>query len=158
MREVKKIKSCEMFLVIKEILQAGGSAWITVTGMSMYPFLREDEDSVELSSTSIEKIKKGDIVLIQRLTGEYILHRVLKKEHNDFYIIGDAQQWVEGPLMPKQLVAIVTAVKRNNLIFSCQNKIWRIVVAIWINIVPLRHIFLKGIRLIAKIKKVVIHA
>ncbi len=158
MCEVKKIKSAEMFPVIKEILEGGGRAWITVTGMSMYPFLREDEDSVELSSTSVDTIKRGDIVLIQRVTGEYILHRVLRREKESFYIIGDAQQWVEGPLMPEQLIAVVTAVKRNKLQFTCQNKFWGLLVATWINMIPLRHLFLKGFRFLAKVKRVIIHA
>ena len=158
MCEIKKIKSAEMFPVIKEILEGGGSAWITVTGMSMYPFLREDEDCVELSSTSIDTIKRGDIVLIQRITGEYILHRVLRREKESFYIIGDAQQWVEGPLMPEQLIAVVTAVKRNKLQFTCQNKFWKLLVKIWINMIPLRHLFIKGIRFLGKVKRVCIHA
>ncbi|QNU66612.1 S24/S26 family peptidase [Ruminiclostridium herbifermentans] len=158
MCEVKKIKSAEMFPVIKEILDGGGRAWITVTGMSMYPFLREDEDSVELSSASIDTIKRGDIVLIKRVTGEYILHRVLRTEKDSFYIIGDAQQWVEGPLAPEQLVAVVTAVKRNKHQFTCQSKFWVLLVKIWINVIPLRHLFLKGIRFFAKAKKVIIHA
>ncbi len=158
MCEVKKIKSAEMFPVIKEILEGGGRAWITVTGMSMYPFLREDVDSVELSPTSIDAVNRGDIVLIQRVTGEYILHRVLRRGKESFYIIGDAQQWIEGPLMPEQLIAVVTAVKRNKLQFSCQNKLWKLLVRVWINIVPLRHIFLKGIRFLAKVKRVFIKA
>lgn len=158
MCEVKKIKSAEMFPVIKEILEGGGRAWITVTGMSMYPFLREDEDCVELSSASIETIRRGDIVLIQRFTGEYILHRVLRVGKGSFYIIGDAQQWIEGPLLPEQLIAVVTAIKRNKLQFSCHNKLWKLLVRVWINIVPLRHIFLKGIRFLSKVKSVFINA
>jgi hypothetical protein len=158
MCEVRKIKSAEMFPVIKEILEGGGRAWITVTGMSMYPFLREDEDCVELSPTSIDTIEKGDIVLIQRVTGEYILHRVLRKEKDSVYIIGDAQQWVEGPVKREQLIAVVTEVKRNNISFTCQNGLWKILVRVWINMIPLRHIFLKGIRFLAKVKRVCLHA
>ena len=71
--------------------------------MSMYPFLREDKDKVELAMTSFSCIKKGDVVLIKRESGEYVLHRVLKKSMDHFYIVGDAQQWIEGPLLPEQL-------------------------------------------------------
>lgn len=153
MREIRKIKSAEIFPLIKELLRDDRKAWITVTGMSMYPFLREDKDSVELSAASIGLIKKGDIVLIKRVSDEYILHRVLEKEKESFYIIGDAQQWIEGPLKPEQLIAVVTAVKRKNHQFSCQNKLWKLLVGIWINIIPLRNLILKGIRVLAKIKR-----
>lgn len=158
MREVKKIKSAQMFPVIKEILEGGRKAWITVTGMSMYPFLREDKDCVELSCTSFCTIKKGDIVLIRRVSGEYILHRVLRKEKESFYIIGDAQQWIEGPLKPEQLIAVVTAVKRNNHKFTCQSKWWRLLVDLWIKVIPLRYLILKGIRILTKIRRRLVHA
>ncbi len=152
MCEVKRIKSAELFPVIKEVLEGGSRVWITVTGMSMYPFLREDTDCVELSQVSINTIKKGDIVLIQRVTGEYILHRVLRKEKEKFFIVGDAQQWIEGPLKSEQLIAVVTAVKRKKHQISCQSMLWRILVGLWINIIPLRHIILKGVRVLTKVK------
>jgi len=158
MREVKKIKSSEIFPLIKELLNDGRKAWITVTGMSMYPFLREDKDCVELSSACITSIKRGDIVLIKRVSGEYILHRVLYKKKEYFYIIGDAQQWIEGPLKPEQLIAVVTAVKRKNHQFTCQSKWWKLLVDLWLNIIPLRHLALKGIRVIVKIKKIIFNA
>jgi len=41
---VLRIKSHDMFPAINEILAGNGSVWITVTGSSMYPFLREGED------------------------------------------------------------------------------------------------------------------
>ena len=158
MREVKEIKSAQMFPIIKEILDGGGKAWITVTGMSMYPFLREYRDCVELSVTNIASIKRGDIVLIKRVNGEYILHRVHHKEKEYFYIIGDAQQWIEGPLKPDQLLAVVTAVKRDKHQFTCQSKWWKVLTRLWINIVPLRHLILKGIRFYAKVSKRIVHA
>jgi len=96
MCQVRKVKSSELFPVIKEILSEGRTAWITVTGNSMYPFLREDIDSVKLSAASLETIKKGDIVLIRRLTGEYILHRVIRKEDDCFYMVGDPKGGLRG--------------------------------------------------------------
>lgn len=158
MCEVKKIKSEELFPIIKEILASGGKAWITVTGMSMFPFLREDKDCVELCTTSIDSIKRGDIVLIKRVSGEYILHRVHHKKKEYFYIVGDAQQLIEGPLKPEQLVAVVTAVKRKKHQFTCQNMVWKILAGIWINIIPLRHFILKGIRFLAKVRRRIVHA
>ncbi|MDF2988027.1 MAG: putative transcriptional regulator [Eubacterium sp.] len=153
MREIKLIKSADIFPVIKEILCDGTNVWITVTGMSMYPFLRENLDSVKLSKTSFDAIRKGDIVLIKRKSGEYILHRVLKKEKGHFYIVGDAQKWIEGPLQPEQLIAAVTEIKRKDHQFSCQNSWWKFLVGFWINIIPFRNYFIKAIRVFLKLKK-----
>jgi len=77
--QVLKVKSSAIFPVITELLDSGQTARITVTGNSMYPFLRAGRDSVELSKASFQEINRGDIVLIKRTNGIYILHRVIKK-------------------------------------------------------------------------------
>ena len=66
MHKVETIKSSKLFPVIQDLLAEGMSTRITVAGMSMYPFLREFTDSVELSTTNFEQIRYGDIVLIER--------------------------------------------------------------------------------------------
>lgn len=139
MRELIKVKAAELFGLVDEILGIGEKAWITVTGMSMYPFLREGRDSVELSSVTYDALKRGDIVLIRRETGQYVLHRLLKKDRDRFFIIGDAQQWVEGPLEPSQLLAYVTSIKRGKQIISCNNIILRCAVGIWLALIPYRN-------------------
>lgn len=151
MCNIKRVKSDEMFPIISEILSQGGHAWIVVTGMSMYPFLREDKDSVELTATSFKEIKRRDIVLIKRTTGEYVLHRVLRKAENSFYMIGDAQQWTEGPLVPNQLIAVVTAIKRGQKVISCDNFVWKLLTWTWLNIIPLRHVIFKIFGIIRKV-------
>jgi signal peptidase len=153
MCQVKRVKSREIFPVIQELLNQGGKAWITVTGTSMFPFLREERDSVQLVQASYEDISKGDIVLILRKTGYYVLHRVIRKKDGMFFIIGDAQRWIEGPLLPRQLIARVESVKRGNRIIRCNTVWWRTLTGIWLNIVPLRFYILRGLRLISRLGK-----
>ncbi len=143
MSETKCIKAVELFSLVNEILEQGGSAWIIVTGMSMYPFLREMKDCVELSRTSYDNINKGDIVLTKRESGAYVLHRVLKKENRSFFIIGDAQQWIEGPVLPEHLIAVVTKIKRGSRVVDCSNLLLRFAVYIWRLLIPQRHRIIK---------------
>lgn len=140
MHELKRVKAAELFPVIEDIIKHENFVWITITGMSMYPFLRDGIDSVELSAASFDKMKKYDIILIKRDDGTYVLHRVLKKEKDCFYMIGDAQQWIEGPLRPDQIVAGVTAIKRKQKVISCENKLYKIAVSLWMLLIPIRHI------------------
>lgn len=153
MRELVKVKAAELFSLVDEILRNDEKAWITVTGMSMYPFLREGEDSVELSSVDYDAVKKGDIVLIRRESGQYVLHRLLKKEKNCFYIVGDAQQWVEGPLGPEQLLAYVTSIKRGKRIITCNNLILKCAVSIWLVLIPFRR---SAMRLYCSIRRLIV--
>ena len=148
MCEVIYIKSENIFPVINEILDRGNSVRITVTGKSMYPFLREKIDSVELFPGNFNSIGIGEIVMIQRDSGEYVMHRLLKKEKDCFYILGDAQLWVEGPVRPEQLTAVVKAIWRNNKKIKCSNILWRILSLIWLNMFPFRKVIFKVYKLL----------
>ena len=53
-----------------------GQAVLPVTGGSMHPLLREG-DLVRLSAPS-GAWRPGDIILYQRLDGQYVLHRIIK--------------------------------------------------------------------------------
>ncbi len=132
MHKVNRVKSEILFPVICELIQNNQKARITVTGNSMSPFMKEVRDSVELAATSFESIRRGDIVLIKRTCGQYVMHRVYKKEKDCFYMVGDAQQWIEGPLYPEQLVAIVTRVWRKGREISCGNFWWKFLSKTWL--------------------------
>lgn len=144
MHKVSQVKSAEMFPLIKEILERGGSTRIAVTGMSMYPFLRDGKDNIELSKGSFNEIHRGDIVLIVRNSGKFVLHRVIKKKGDCFYIAGDAQQWIEGPLRPDQLFAVVTAVWRQKKQILCSNLWWKLLSSIWIWMLPFRYFLISN--------------
>lgn len=145
MSEVKLVKAAVMFPLVQEIFEKGGSARITVTGMSMYPFLREGKDSVELSKTDFSKIRRGNIVLALRNNGQYFLHRIYKKTEDSFYMMGDAQTWIDGPYMPSQLIAIVTKIWRRDKVIECSSIGWRVCSSIWHILKPVRRIMLRVI-------------
>lgn len=138
MGEVKKIKAAEMFNLVSEIIAQGQSARIAVTGTSMYPFLRDSIDSVELSRADFSSVARRDIVLIRRNDGAYVLHRIIKTTSQDIYIIGDAQQWIEGPVSPDKLIAVVSAIWRKDKKISCTNPWWQIMSEVWLRLRPFR--------------------
>lgn len=138
MCKIKTVRSADVFPLVRELLHNGTNVSIIVTGTSMYPFLRPDIDRVELRQVNFTDIKRGDIVLILRKDGAYVLHRVLCKTANEFFIIGDNQKWIEGPLEPGQLVATTASIWRQNKNIDCNNRIWRFFSAIWLGIIPLR--------------------
>jgi len=150
MCEVRYVESKHMFPVINEILSNQGKARITVTGMSMYPFLREFTDSVELSSSNFCSIVRGDVVIILRDSGEYVMHRVVKKQKDYFYMVGDAQQWIEGPLLPDQLIAIVTSVWRNDKLISCSSFWWKLLSHTWLLLLPFRRYIIRAHSLVRR--------
>ncbi|QAA34509.1 S24/S26 family peptidase [Clostridium manihotivorum] len=146
MQKFKAIKSEVLFPVIRGILDEGRSARITVTGMSMYPFLRENIDSVELSNTNPKTIKKGDIVMVLRDTNEYVMHRVIKVEEGCFYMVGDAQEDIEGPLRFNQVFAKVNAIWRQDKRIDVENSVLKFMSRIWLVLRPFRIDIIKGYR------------
>lgn len=137
------VKSKEFFPVINEILANNQSARITIIGNSMYPFLREYHDSVELSSVDFKVVRKGDIVLVLRDSGEYVLHRVIKKQEDSFYIAGDSQISIEGPIRPNQLLAKVKKVWRYNKEIKCSGIVWRLISRLWLFCYPFRYVLIR---------------
>lgn len=87
---------------------------LTVTGGSMYPFLRAGVDSVLLAGIGGQALKKGDIVLYKRDNGQHVLHRIVKKTKAGFFMAGDAQTMVEGPVDWQCILAVVTRVYRGS--------------------------------------------
>lgn len=151
MNEIKTVKAANLFPIITDIIEVGQSVRISVSGSSMSPFLHDSVDSVEMSKGEFSSISRGDIVLIRRTGGAYVMHRVYKKEKDCFYMVGDAQQWIEGPLFPEQLVAVVPSVWRKERHISCSNPCWKFLSRFWLLVLPVRHHIFRMVRLLKRL-------
>lgn len=83
------MKNDEVFELIKERVESGGTASLTVTGVSMEPLLKNGVTRVELALP--KKIKKYDIVLYKRKNGAIVLHRVVKVKKTGLSCRGDGE-------------------------------------------------------------------
>lgn len=136
--EIKTVKSYELMPAIAEMLSTWTSVRIMVTGNSMYPFLRHRIDAVDLSLVGLTALKRGDVVLVKRDSGQYVLHRIIKKCEDSIFILGDAQHEMEGPLLLEQVIAVVTSVWRDKLVIDCNDLRWRTCSMLWLLLRPLR--------------------
>lgn len=131
------IHAKELFELAEVLFAQGQQMRFTITGNSMYPFMRHQTDEVILGAPDYAKLKKGVIVLVLRDNGQYVLHRVVKVNKSGFYMIGDAQTFLDGPYRPEQLKAVVTGIFRKGVEITHSPK-WRIASVVWRWIVPLR--------------------
>ena len=136
------IKAKELFSLAEVLFEQGQQMRFTITGNSMYPFMRHRTDEVTLAAPDYSKLKKGMIVLALRDNGQFVLHRIVKLKKAGFYMIGDAQTNLDGPYRPDQLKAIVTGVFRRGDEITHSIK-WRIASTVWRWIVPLRPLIIK---------------
>lgn len=140
MPKIVSLSADQLFVLTEECIKKGQSVRVTVKGNSMSPFLRSEVDSVELAAADFNTLNQGDIVLIRRTTGEYILHRVFEKNNNYFSILGDAQTTPEGPIYKEQLLATVTSIWRGDVSIQCSSLVWKTLGIFWINVLTLRKI------------------
>ncbi len=98
------IKADDWVTALLPLLAEGKAVKIKPTGWSMVPFITGDRDMVEIKAAD-SNLKRGDIVLYRRSNGRYVLHRVYKVRGDEYYLLGDSQNWIEGPIKRDQIIA-----------------------------------------------------
>lgn len=136
----------ELFPVLKELLDSGKDVSLNTKGSSMTPFIHEKD--VLYVTPAPEVLKRGDMAVFQRLSGEYVMHRIryVRQGANgikEYYFIGDAQNWTEGPIFREQIFGLVTAVKRRGKWTDKKHFVWWFYRHVWLNMVPVRHLVFK---------------
>ena len=139
----------EMMPLITEAINSGKSVELSPRGTSMLPMLREGKDSVILSAPQGE-LKKYDIPLYRRKDGTYALHRVIAIGDYSYVCIGDNQYFAET-VYHHQVIAVVTAFKKNGRLLTVDNRRYRIYVALRMYMRPARYFL---IRVKRKIKRI----
>ena len=111
--ELMRIGNEALFALARELFAEGKKIKFVVAGSSMYPFIRHDRDMVTLAGAGFSEIRVSDIVLAYRENQrKYILHRVVKKTRQAFYMTGDAQTALDGPYSESALIGVVTEIHR----------------------------------------------
>ena len=123
------------------LLEETGSVPLVISGSSMTPFLVHRRDTVYLSKVC-RPLKRGDMILFRRDSGDYILHRILRAEQGIYILVGDAQNWMET-VREDQVMATVTAVRRKGKLLTEGSFCWIFFEKIWIRMIPLRHPIMK---------------
>ncbi len=131
-----KIVDTKAYLdMICDLLKAGETASIPVSGSSMTPFLHNG-DTVFLQAPE-KPLKKGDIVLYTRPTGQYVLHRIVRRRADgSFLVAGDAQTALEQ-IHGACIRGVVTQVQHKGQHLTPESKRWRYCAMVWGTLPPL---------------------
>ena len=150
--EKKIVSAQDMFPVMLELLDKKRQASFIVTGMSMWPFLCHGRDSVIIEACDVNRIKKGDIVLISVLGKQYLLHRVTKILPEGFETTGDGNCFHDG-VFPRSFVkARVSCIIRKGKRINCFSIPWKFIFRCWMLLFPVRNQLLFLLRELSKIK------
>lgn len=127
----------EYVSVLREIAESGKVVSLRISGGSMTPFLAHGRDYIYFTKPDRE-LRRGDMVFYQRQNGQYVMHRIYKKKADGYYIVGDAQAEIEGPIAESQIFARIVKVKRKDRLLQPGDFWWEFFEHVWIRIVPLR--------------------
>lgn len=134
----------EIFLpVIQELLEEGKEVPLTVSGNSMAPFFIHGRDKVLLEPAK-DRMRKGDIAIFRRKSGQYILHRIYRvSKGNQYFFVGDAQTEIEGPIDREQIFGKVKAVCRKGKWLQQGDFWWEFFEHVWLHMIPARRLMCK---------------
>lgn len=129
---------------IENLLEQGQLIQIKPQGYSMYPMFIPGRDEAIIESTEPEALKRGDVVLYRRDGGILVLHRICKIRKGMFYMVGDNQSEVEGPLRGDQIKGVLIGFIRNGRNISVKHPIYIIASRLWLFLRPVRPVISKA--------------
>lgn len=134
MQEEKKKQDIEM------LLAQGNAVQFKPQGYSMYPLFVPGRDEAVVKPVEMSRLKRGDVVLYRRDESILVLHRIWKRRGDQFYLVGDNQKEIEGPLRPDQMRGILVSIIRKGRQFSTENIVYHFLACIWLWLRPFRPI------------------
>lgn len=147
----KKISLQEIYPVIQEKIENGGTVGLPITGTSMLPLLVWGRDTVEL--IKCENPQKYDIIFYRRDDGHFVLHRIVGKDETGFILCGDNQVNKEYGINEKHIIGVVKSITRKGKVFSVDKFLYKLYVKLWTLILPFRNIILVPLRKIKGLLK-----
>lgn len=112
-----------------QVLKETGRLIYTTRGVSMRPLLRQGKDVVVIE-TPKEHCKKYDTVLFLRKNGQYVLHRILKIDGDQYWIVGD--NCLGGEMVSEQqIIGVMTSLKRGGRSVKLTDWRYRLYVRLW---------------------------
>ena len=124
-------------------LKRHGKIIYTNVGDSMTPLIRQGRDVLIISKKPNGRLKKYDIPLYQRDSGQYVLHRILKVRKKDYVICGDNRWHTETGITDKHIIGVLTGIIRNGQEISLSSLNYKIYTHLWCDFFPIRSFIIR---------------
>ena len=127
----------------EDVIERDGRLIYTNVGDSMRPLIRQDRDILIIEKPH-RRLKKYDVPLYRRDSGQYVLHRVLKVRDSDYVICGDNRYSKEYGITDRHIIGVLTAVVRDRKEIPINDWRYRIYVHLWCDFFPIRAFILNA--------------
>lgn len=126
----------------EEQISKNGKLIYTNVGDSMMPLIRQDKDLLIIEKVN-GRLKKYDVPLYRRDSGQYVLHRILKVRENDYVICGDNRWKKEYGISDRHIVGVLTGIVRDGKTVSVTDKKYLLYVHLWCDFFPIRALIIR---------------
>ena len=127
---------------LEDVIERDGKLVYTNVGDSMRPLIRQGKDLIIIEKPQ-GRLKKYDVPLYKRDSGQYVLHRILKVRENDYVICGDNRYSKEYGITDKHIIGVLTAVVRDGKEISMTDWKYKAYIHLWCDLSPVRAFVLK---------------
>ena len=121
----------------EEEIEKSGKIIYTNVGDSMMPFIKQGRDVLVISRAE-GRLKRYDVPLYKRDSGQYVLHRILKVRENDYVICGDNRCSREYGITDRHIIGVLTGIIRDGREIPVTDRKYRIYVHLWCDFFPVR--------------------
>lgn len=108
----------------EDVLREKGELIYTNVGDSMFPLI-QPRDLLVIKKWDGAPLKKFDIPLYKRDSGQYVLHRIIKVRENDYVICGDNRFHLETGISDRHILGVLTAIIRDGKTLSLDSPYYR---------------------------------
>lgn len=136
----------------EEILARDGRLVYTNVGDSMEPLIRQGRDLLVIERRR-GRLRKYDVPLYRRDSGQYVLHRVLRVREDDYVLCGDNRWSREYGVTDRHILGVLTAVIRDGKELPVTDRRYRLYVHLWCDLFPLRAFILKALYVLKRKKR-----
>ena len=118
---MKKTRLIEILPKINEALAKGQTFSFMPNGISMLPTIVGGRDTVTIAKPT-NKLKKFDIILYRRKSGQFVLHRIIDLDGDGYILCGDNEVYPEKNIEQNQIIGVVTRYTRKGKIIEVDSK------------------------------------
>ena len=128
----------DMCPLIREAIKDNGQFILHPKGTSMLPTIKPIVDSIVL--VEFDNLEKYDIILYKRNVGTFVVHRIMGIKNGQYILCGDNQFDLEYGILPEQIIAKVSQIRKSNGSVLCEEDIRAPLVNLKLNI---RRLYMK---------------
>ncbi len=136
----------------EEQLAQNGRLIYTNKGDSMMPLIKQDRDLLVIKPVN-GRLKKYDVPLYRRDSGQYVLHRILKVRKDDYVICGDNRWSKEYGISDRHIIGVLTAVVRDGRVVSFESWKYKLYVHLWCDFFLVRALITHVISKLKRMKR-----